>query len=342
MSIVRSAVRGAFFSLAFITAGAGVASAECSPAPAKDAVYFVTDREPVTDDQFFTGERGIMPSRDAIVTRGIMTESPEGTFFEERCSSEKAFLAALGQSLSANRQIMYYIHGYYTTFRQAVSDALQVRKGLGFKGPTILYSWPSKVTSRLAYIKDEANAYWSIPRFRRLVATVEERYKKVPVTMISHSLGSRFAADAIETLRRGPCPDCLKKAIFFAPDIDADTLHSDLAETGLCHGRPPTEPSSSAPVTVYVSNRDVALRQSQKLHGFERAGQAGSEMVLCGGADTIDVSYYKSVDKAGHSYQVDPRILEDAKLVLAGVSPRDARRKLGLADRERGQYYELR
>jgi esterase/lipase superfamily enzyme len=160
--------------------------------------------------------------------------------------------------------------------------------------------------------------------------------------MTSHSLGSRFAADAIETLRRGPCATCLQRAVFFAPDIDADTLHSDLAETGLCHGRPPTKPASAAPVTIYVSNKDLALRQSQKLHGFERAGQAGSEMVLCGGIDTIDVSYFKSSDKAGHSYQVDGRILDDARAALAGVSALSPSRKLTTATRDRGQYYELK
>jgi esterase/lipase superfamily enzyme len=328
--------------LTAIGALTSAASAECARAPAENALYFVTDREPVSSEQLFTGERGIKPSRDAVVTRGVIVESGDGTLREDRCSSEKAFLAVLGQSLTGkDRKLLFYVHGYYTTFRQAVKDALKVREGLDFGGPEILYSWPSKVTSRLAYVKDEANAYWSIPRFRRLMATLEERFKNLPVYMTSHSLGSRFAADAIETLRRGPCPTCLKRAAFFAPDIDADTLHSDLAETGLCHGRPPTEPTAAAPVTIYVSNRDVALRQSQKLHGFERAGQAGNEMVLCGGADTIDVSYHKSSDKAGHSYQTDDRILEDARLAFAGVSPRDARRNLKLVERPRGQYYEI-
>jgi esterase/lipase superfamily enzyme len=276
------------------------------------------------------------------VTRGVILESGAGTYSEDRCTSEKAFLAALAQSLAANRKILLYVHGYYTSFRQALGDALTIRRGLNFAGPAVLYSWPAKVTSRLAYVKDEANASWSIPRFRRLTATLEERFKNLPVYVTSHSLGARFAADGIETLRRGPCPGCFQRAIFFAPDIDADTLHSELAETGLCHGRPALKPSAAAPVTVYVSNKDLALRQSQALHGFERAGQAGSEMVLCGAVDTIDVSYYKSADRAGHSYQTEGRVLTDAAAAFAGVSPLNASRRLTIATRERGQYYELK
>jgi esterase/lipase superfamily enzyme len=329
-------------SLSLVAAVRSPAAADCAQAPVANAVYFVTDRARIDGDQFFSGERGITASRDAVVTRGIMLEKGDGTYREDRCSSESAFIAALAKSVAATPKLLVYVHGYYTSFRQALSDALAVRAGLKFTGPAILYSWPSKATSRLAYVKDEANASWSIPRFRRLAATIETRFKSLPVYVTSHSLGARFAADAIETYRRGQCPKCVRRAAFFAPDIDADTLHSELAETGLCHGRPPTKPSSAAPMTIYVSNKDLALRQSQSLHGFERAGTAGSEMVLCGGTDTIDVSYYKSSDKTGHSYQTDARILSDTRAAFAGVAPTDPSRKLTIAKRDRGQYYELR
>jgi len=338
----RAAVVAFVVSIGAVAALRAAASAECAPAPGAKAVFFVTDGVRMGGDNFYRGVRGITARRDAVVTRGIMIQTGDGTYREDRCSSESAFLAVIAKSVSANPKLLVYVHGYYTSFRQAVRDAIAVRAGLKFAGPAILYSWPSKATSRLAYVKDEANADWSIPRFRRLAATFETRFKTLPVYVTSHSLGARFAADALETYRRGACPTCIRRAAFFAPDIDADTLHSDLAETGLCHGRPPTKPAAASLVTIYVSNKDLALRQSQTLHGFERAGTAGSEMVLCGGADTIDVSYYKSSDKVGHSYQTDTRILDDARAAFAGVSPADPSRKLTIATRDRGQYYELR
>jgi len=130
--------------------------------------------------------------------------------------------------------------------------------------------------------------------------------------------------------------------VFFAPDIDADTLHAALADTGLCRGRPPETPTNSAPVTLYVSNRDVALRESQRLHGFQRAGQAGNELLLCGGVDTVDVGYHKMTDKARHGYHVDARVLQDARAAFEGIAPTNPRRKLTTATRNRGRYYELR
>ncbi len=340
MRSVRTSLT-AFTLVVAVLALRATALAECTKAPAGGA-YFVTDREPVGGTQLFSGERGLTKNRDAIVTRGVMVSADAAR--EQRCSSERAFFAALSQSLTPKRarEVLLYIHGYYTPFRTAIHDAIAIRRGLGFAGPLIVYAWPATVTSRLAYVKDEANAGWSISRFRRFAASLVDRYHNLPIYIASHSLGSRFAADGIETIRRGPCPTCFRRAVFFAPDIDADTLHAALADTGLCHGRPPENAKNSAPVTLYVSNKDLALRQSQALHGFQRAGQAGSEILLCGGVDTIDVGYYKSADKAGHGYHVESRVLQDAHAAFAGIAPTDPRRKLTIATRDRGRYYELK
>jgi hypothetical protein len=59
-------------------------------------------------------------------------------------------------------------------------------------------------------------------------------------------------------------------------------------------------------------------------------------------ADTVDLSYYKTPDKTGHSYQTDLLILSDARAAFAGVAPTDGSRKLTITTRDRGQYYELR
>lgn len=318
------------------------ALAACTRAPA-DGAYFVTDREPVGGDQLFSGERGLTKGREAIVTRGVIMEQGGG-YREQRCSSEKAFFTALSQSFAPKgaRQVLLYIHGYYTTFRTGIKEGLAIRRGLHFTGPLVVYSWPAKVTSRLAYVKDEANAGWSLSRFRRFAASLVDRYRDLPVYITSHSLGSRFAADGIEMIRRGPCKACFRRAVFFAPDIDADTLHAALADTGLCRGRPPESAKNAAPVTLYVSNKDIALRESQRLHGFQRAGQAGSELLLCGGVDTVDVGYHQTADKAGHGYHVDARVLHDARAAFDGIAPTNPRRKLSVATRERGRYYELR
>ena len=320
---------------------APAATVPCSAKPRDGRVFFVTDREPVGGDQLYSGERGLTKTRDPIVSWGTIG-TPVDAANERRCASEAAFFAAFSKNLTPSRGVLIYVHGYYTTFHVAVENALAMQKVLKFSGPLIVYSWPSKVTSRLTYMNDESNARWSEHHFRDLLATLMQRYKGVKISFATHSLGARFAEDGLDFIRRSTCPQCIGRVLFFAPDVDADTLRSALVAAKLCRGRPPEKPAHAAPVTLYVSNKDLALRQSQTLHGHQRGGQAGNEMLLCSGVDTVDVSYFKGSDKAGHTYQVDATVVGDARAAFAGAGPASAQRKLKRVTREGGVYYELR
>jgi hypothetical protein len=99
-------------------------------------------------------------------------------------------------------------------------------------------------------VKDEANAKLVDSPIPSPRGDHRNAVQSAPIYVTSHILGTRFAADAIETSRRGQCPKYVRRAAFFAPDMDADTLHSELAETGLCRGRPSAKPSSAAPMMV--------------------------------------------------------------------------------------------
>ncbi len=342
MSFARRTVAGWVLALAASLSLAAPAGADCTPRTSAH-VFFVTDRQPLGDAQLFSGERGLNKDRDAILTYGTLAP-PARRETLRLCASEKAFLAALKTGFDAKRgrRALLYIHGYYTSFLRATDDALVLQRALHFPGPVIAYSWPSKVTSRLTYVNDEDNAGWSAVHFRALLATLLTAFPGIRLSFAAHSLGARFAADGLDFMRHGTCPKCVGRALFFAPDIDAETLRTGLTGAGRCSGRPPAAPGASAAVTVYVSNKDLALRQSQRLHGHQRAGQAGSEMLLCGGVDTIDVGYYKSSDKLGHGYHVDRRVTDDARAALAGASPASRGRKLQAASCGGGPYYELR
>ncbi len=336
-------VAALLFAAAFLAGSRLPALAACQPPPNTPGVFFVTDRQPLSDDQLFSGERGLTSTRTAIVSRGVVS-SPASKRTERRCSTEASFFGAIAKKFDNKRgqQILIYIHGYYTTFKAAATTALTMQQSLRFPGPTIVYSWPSKVTSRLAYINDETNAGWSMVHFRNFLAALRSKYPKAVISFTAHSLGARFAAEGIAYMRHTGCANCLGRIALFAPDVDTDTLRSELAAAKLCSGPPRAKPKDSARVTLYVSNKDLALRQSQQVHGHQRAGQGGTEMLLCGGVDTIDVSYLKSSDKAGHSYQVDPAVLMDARQAFAGVSPTASARKLKRVTRSGVIYYELK
>ena len=334
-------VAGVVAAAAFTALGTAHAAAACTPNANGSSVFFVTDREPLPDAPRFSGERGIDDKLAATGTAGILAPAAGG--IEQRCGAPAAILDALkpGFNEKRGRQLLIYVHGYYTSFLEAAADARAVAAGLDFPGPVILYSWPSKVTSRLAYMTDETNAEWSLPHFIDLLAALQAKYPGIRVSFATHSLGSRFAMNGLRSIRQSSCPTCFGRAVFFAPDVDSATLHAELVASKLCSGAPLLHPVTSAPITIYVSNKDLALRGSQNVHGHQRAGQAGTELILCSGVDTIDVSYRKSDDRAGHSYQTEAPFLADAAAAEAGYPSTSPVRGLKPADRAGGRYYEL-
>jgi esterase/lipase superfamily enzyme len=333
----------AIIALVTFAGATSMARADCAGTPAAGSVLFLTDREPLASDQFFSGERGKTAERRPILSYGSVAPGTDGTLAVRACSSPAAFYDAMRArfpNLKALRTLVY-VHGYYRSFRDAAQTTITLQRALHFPGPVILYSWPSKVTSRLSYINDESNADWSIPHFVDFIGRLQKIFPLMKISLASHSMGARFQTAALLSLRHSPCPDCLGPSVYFAPDIDSDTLYDELVASRACAGKPALRPTAAAPFTLYISNRDVALRNSQQLHGHQRAGQAGNEIVLCSGVDTIDVSYVHGPDPAGHTYQVYPDVTADAAAALAGISPLSPKRNLKQVSRSNGVYYDL-
>ena len=314
------------------------ASAEC--VAKHGSIFFVTDREPLDDNQLFSGEWGTDARGEALITAGVLSE-PIDKSNESRCSSRDAFINAIRTQFAPKRprQVLVYVHGYYTSFVTAVETGIALQKGLRFPGPVIVYSWPARKTSVTSYARDEKSARWSLPHFIAFLGNITKAFPGMPVSLAGYSLGSRFVTDGIAFYRREGCNNCFARAVLFAPDVFTADLRSALASSNLCQGKPRLSPIASAPVLLYVSNNDKALRQSEKYHGNQRAGQAGGDLVLCDGVDTVDVSYLKSGGKSGHGYLLDPRVQQDAAAAFAGIPP--AGRGLKQVSRSGGDYYEL-
>ena len=327
---------------AFLGTTTAARAAGCADAPVAESILYVTDRAPVDGQPLFSGERGLTTTRVAVISSGVLRTPPQRSTLVP-CRTNDAFFAAMMKRFKGkDRRALIYIHGYYTPFVQASSDALAIASALNFPGPVISYSWPSKVTSRLTYVNDESNASWSRVHFRQFLLRLQKRFPKLRISFAAHSLGARFETEGIGFIATSPCPKCLGRSVLFAPDVDTDELRSELGTANLCTGSPNPAPTVAAPVLLYVSNRDRALRQSQQLHGHQRAGQATSEMPLCSGVDTVDVGYHKIADRFGHGYNVDPLVLADTRAAFAGIAPNAPQRNLTRATREGGVYYELR
>lgn len=327
----------AFGLLLFVCAPA---SAQCIARPG--SIFFVTDRQPLDDSQLFSGEWGTDANHNPVITTGVIS-APVNKANESRCTSRQALIDAIKSRFKPKRprQVLVYVHGYYTSFVTAVETAIALQKGLQFPGPVILYSWPSRKTSVLAYKTDEANARWSTPHFTAFLRAINKAFPGMPVSLAGYSLGSRFVTDGIAFYRRDGCSNCFGRAVLFAPDVSTADLRTALTSSNLCSGKPLSNPIISAPVLLYVSNDDRALRQSQRVHGNQRAGQAGGDLILCNGVDTVDVSYLNGGGNSGHGYLLDPRVLKDAAAAFYAVPPTSPSRGLKQASRPRGIYYEM-
>jgi esterase/lipase superfamily enzyme len=317
------------------------ARAECVASPG--SIFFITDRQPLDDNQLFSGEWGTDAAHNAVITAGVIS-APVTKANESRCSSQAALIKAVGSQFDRKRprQLLVYVHGYYTSFVTAVETAMALQKGLRFPGPVIVYSWPSRKTSVLAYKTDEANARWSTPHFTAFLGNINKAFPGMPVSLAGYSLGSRFVTDGIAFYRREGCSNCFGRAVLFAPDVSTGDLRSALTSSNLCTGKPLPNPIASAPVLLYVSNDDKALRQSERVHKNQRAGQAGGDLILCNGVDTVDVSYHNGGGGSGHGYILEPRVLQDAAAAFAGIPPTSSKRGLKQVSRSGGVYYELR
>jgi esterase/lipase superfamily enzyme len=185
-------------------------------------------------------------------------------------------------------------------FKRAAERAAQFAYDLEFQGACVLYSWPSEGAT-LKYIVDEDNAQWTVDHFEEVLTTVMTRLGATCVHAVAHSMGSRVLAEGLRRVDPGAWAAgsaALREVVFAAPDINADTFRNFMKKFHAHASR----------FTLYASDGDRALQTSQKLHKYPRAGDAGHEIVVVQGLETIDAS---AVDTAlmGHSYFCENRIV---------------------------------
>jgi esterase/lipase superfamily enzyme len=216
-----------------------------------------------------------------------------------------------------NAGILVFIHGYNVRFADAARRAGQLSYDLGFAGPTVLFSWPSR-GGIVDYTVDEQAAEWSIPDMKEVLSSLATVAPGVPVYVIAHSMGNRVLARGFKALldedlnkRRA-----FKQIVLAAPDIDADVFRRELGPAIL--GKGPR-------VTLYASSNDKALQLSRTAHGgYRRLGESGDGIVVMRDLDTVDASNV-STEFLGHSYFGDSStVMSDLVYVIQkSLSPQE-------------------
>jgi esterase/lipase superfamily enzyme len=248
-------------------------------------------------------------------------------------ASRQAFFDEIAKNTkgSGKSNAFVFVHGFNVTFEEAAQRTAQMAYDLQFDGVPIFFSWPSNGTLP-AYTVDERNIEWAEPDLKAFLMDVLKNSKADNVYVIGHSMGTRALTRSIAAIgsEDPKAMAKLKGIILAAPDIDAVVFKRDIAPKLLAAKRN---------VTLYASSNDRALMASKKIHGYQRAGETGTGLVVINGMDTIDAS---SVDSGlvGHSYFGDNRsIISDMYYLLKAQLPPSQRSGLASAGKAPDLYW---
>lgn len=239
-----------------------------------------------------------------------------------------AMAEALGQASSPD--VFVFIHGYNTSFADAIRRTAQLGTDLDFQGVKFAYAWPSRATEA-AYPADESTSAW----VERDLTTVLQELAALPglraLHVVAHSMGSRPLMETLKTFADRGEPPSIGELILAAPDLDAPYFHDVLA---------PAVRRQAARVSLYASARDRALEASVKFHRVQRAGWSLPTPVVALGVDTIDASL---VDTSwlGHGYFADTKQVIDDLFMLVRHRLEPPERNLRPVAIPAGTYWRL-
>ena len=225
--------------------------------------------------------------------------------------SADQFWSAVAQFSSASaefeRSSLVYIHGSNVTFSAAVLRAAQIGFDLKVRGAVGLFCWPS--AGRIQdYPVDEATIEASEPAITQFFVGFVERSGSARVSVIAHSMGNRaLLRSAARIVGDAGRATRIKffRCVLAAADVDQDHFQN----LALAYA------DVAARTTLYISDRDVALRASRWLHTYPRVGFAPPVLVFPG----IDSVHVADVDLTllGHGYVAACRsVLYDMHAVL--------------------------
>lgn len=206
------------------------------------------------------------------------------------------FTTALGKAIAdaEKPEAFVFVHGYNTSFAEAIQRTALLAYDLEFKGVPIAFSWPSR-SSFLRYSADEEAAEISSEPLEAFLELVAQESGAERIHLIAHSMGNRVMLEALKSLKqRNVAPANLANLVLTAPDVNIVRFGQLI----------PQLRSLSRRTTLYASNKDKALQASRWFHDYDRAGEGGKNIPLFEGIDSVDVT---AVDTGllSHSYHAD-------------------------------------
>ena len=242
------------------------------------------------------------------------------------------FNSQFHESLGAakSKDVFVFVHGYNVNFKDAARRTAQLAYDLDFPGVPVLYSWPSQGATS-AYTVDENEVEWTEPHLKQFLSELAAQAGGARIHLVAHSMGNRALTKVMRSLAAENATPLFSEVILTAPDIDAEVFERDLA---------PAIQKVARHITLYASSSDAALILSQKVNGYQRAGDSWPNILVVPGIDTIDASGIDT-DLLGHSYFAQMKAVMDDidMLLIAGKLPPE--RSLLEQMRGTGKYWRL-
>lgn len=256
--------------------------------------------------------------------------------------TREQFLELVKTRLAASKvfkdHALIFIHGFNTSFDNAVYRTAQIAYDIKFDGAPFLYTWPSGGNVG-SYTYDFGSAEQAEPFFKEFLELVLRQTGAKSLSLIAHSMGNQLLLRVLENVKPTLPPDVkISQVILAAPDVDRDKF-DNLARfiQGIASG-----------VTLYAASNDYALGWAKRFHGgVPRAGDVPTTgPVIISGMDTIDVTA-ASTDALGlnHSgYAENNNLLKDiGAIIQTGVRPPDVRQPSLIAKvpGQQGDYWKF-
>ena len=244
------------------------------------------------------------------------------TLQEVKRLPQSDFLALVRERLLASSRFkdhaIIFVHGYNTSFDNALYRTAQIAYDMQFDGAPFVYSWPSggAVTS---YTYDRESAEGAEPHLRKFIDLVVKETGATAVSIIAHSMGNEALLNVLREMNSPPPGVLISQLILAAPDVDTDKFANLAGKIG----------GLSRGITLYASSNDRALIASRNFWGHSRAGDVpAAGPVVLPSMETIDVTAASTdIFALNHSgYAQNNALLTDiGKLIETGAHPPDVR-----------------
>jgi esterase/lipase superfamily enzyme len=216
-------------------------------------------------------------------------------------SGEQQFLTDINKAIKAapdeDDSILLFVHGYNTTFTDAVLRLGQFVEDSGFDGVPVLFSWASasKLTDYVYDLNSALSARSALIEGSDVLIKSNAR----SINLVAHSMGNFLSVEAMKQARiqnRFDSSGKVKNIILASPDIDVDVFAEQMSVF---------EPSERK-FYVLISEDDKALSFSRFLaRGINRVGDADVEQLDALGVTVIDLTQVDDTSSTNHTKFAD-------------------------------------